>query len=91
MPDLNNHPQDIPDLVNYYMSSAAAVLNKPVRVFSDDAIASLQKYNWPGNLNELRNIIDWLLIMAPNNKDGINMNKSLLVISSNKCCCKVCI
>ncbi|MAC62031.1 MAG: sigma-54-dependent Fis family transcriptional regulator [SAR116 cluster bacterium] len=71
MPDLNSHPQDIPDLVNYYMSSAAAVLNKPVRVFSDDAIASLQKYNWPGNLNELRNIIDWLLIMAPNNKDGI--------------------
>ena len=71
MPDLKNHSQDIPDLVKYYMSSASAVLNKPIRILSDDAIASLQTYNWPGNLNELRNIIDWLLIMAPDNSDGI--------------------
>ena len=71
MPDLKNHAQDIPDLVKYYMSSASAVLNKPIRLLSDDAIASLQMYNWPGNLNELRNIIDWLLIMAPANSDGI--------------------
>ena len=71
MPDLKNHTQDIPDLVKYYMSSSSAVLNKPIRILSDDAIASLQMYNWPGNLNELRNIIDWLLIMAPDNSDGI--------------------
>ena len=71
MPDLKNHTQDIPDLVKYYMSSSSAVLNKPIRILSDDAIASLQRYNWPGNLNELRNIIDWLLIMVPDTSDGI--------------------
>ena len=71
MPDLKNHAQDIPDLVKYYMSSSSAVLNKPTRILSDDAIASLQMYNWPGNLNELRNIIDWLLIMVPDSNDGI--------------------
>ena len=71
MPDLKNHTQDIPDLVKYYMSSSSAVLNKPIRILSDDAIASLQRYNWPGNLNELRNIIDWLLIMVPDNNEGI--------------------
>ena len=71
MPDLKNHAQDIPDLVKYYMSSSSAVLNKPIRILSDDAIASLQRYNWPGNLNELRNIIDWLLIMVPDNNEGI--------------------
>ena len=71
MPDLKNHSQDIPDLVKYYMSSASAVLNKPIRILSDDAIASLQTYNWPGNLNELRNIIDWLLIMVPDSSNGI--------------------
>ena len=71
MPDLKNHTQDIPDLVKYYMSSSSAVLNKPIRILSDDAIASLQRYNWPGNLNELRNIIDWLLIMVPDNSEGI--------------------
>ncbi len=71
MPDLKNHTQDIPDLVKYYMSSSSAVLNKPIRILSDEAIASLQRYNWPGNLNELRNIIDWLLIMVPDSNDGI--------------------
>ena len=71
MPDLKNHTQDIPDLVKYYMSSSSAVLNKPIRILSDEAIASLQRYNWPGNLNELRNIIDWLLIMVPDTSDGI--------------------
>ena len=46
-------------------------LNKPEKILSDDAIASLQLYDWPGNLNELRNVVDWLLIMTPNNNDGI--------------------
>ena len=77
MPDLKNHPQDIPDLVKYYMSSSAATLNKPTRTLSDDAIACLQQYTWPGNLNELRNIIDWLLIMAPNNEHGIITSEML--------------
>ena len=77
MPDLKNHCQDIPDLVKYYMSSSAATLNKPVRTLSDDALACLQQYDWPGNLNELRNIIDWLLIMAPNNENGIITSEML--------------
>ena len=65
MPDLNNHPQDIPDLVKYYMSSSSAILNKPMRVFSDDAIASLQKYNWPGNIREVRNIVERAIVFFP--------------------------
>ena len=52
-------------------------LNKPIRTLSDDAIACLQQYKWPGNLNELRNIIDWLLIMAPNNEQGIITSEML--------------
>ena len=59
------------------MSSSAATLNKPIRTLSDDAIACLQQYKWPGNLNELRNIIDWLLIMAPNNEQGIITSEML--------------
>jgi len=77
MPDLKNHAQDIPDLVKHYMSTSSAVLNKPIRILSDDAIASLQMYDWPGNLNELRNIIDWLLIMAPESSDGIISSEML--------------
>ena len=67
MPDLKTHSQDIPDLVKHYMSSASATLNKPAKILSDDALAAMQLYDWPGNLNELRIVVDWLLIMTPNN------------------------
>ena len=59
------------------LHTSSATLNKPIRTLSDDALACLQQYDWPGNLNELRNIIDWLLIMAPNNNDGIITSEML--------------
>ena len=77
MPCLKDHPQDIQDLVDYYMSLAAAILNKKPRKLSDDAIATMQIYNWPGNQNQLRNIVDWLLIMAPNSDNEIITAKML--------------
>ena len=35
------------------------------RDFGEDAMAALQAYTWPGNVRQLRNVVDWLLIMAP--------------------------
>ena len=37
----------------------------PARELSADALAALQAYDWPGNVRQLRNLMDWLLIMAP--------------------------
>ena len=37
----------------------------PARELSADAMAALQAYDWPGNVRQLRNLMDWLLIMAP--------------------------
>ena len=37
----------------------------PERALSADALAALQAYDWPGNVRQLRNAMDWLLIMAP--------------------------
>ena len=37
----------------------------PPREFGEDALAALQSYSWPGNVRQLRNVVDWLLIMAP--------------------------
>ena len=37
----------------------------PPRELSSDTLAALQAYDWPGNVRQLRNLIDWLLIMAP--------------------------
>ena len=35
------------------------------RDFGEDSLAALQAYTWPGNVRQLRNVVDWLLIMAP--------------------------
>ena len=39
--------------------------NLPTRLVAEDALASLQNHSWPGNARQLRNVIEWLLIMAP--------------------------
>ena len=71
MPCLKDHSQDIPELIEYYMNSEAAILNTQPRILDETAIKSMQNYSWPGNQNQLRNVIDWLLIMAPKTKDNI--------------------
>jgi len=37
----------------------------PARLLSTDALAALQAHDWPGNVRQLRNLMDWLMIMAP--------------------------
>ncbi len=65
VPPLRERRDDIPILARYFMQRAADAAGLPVRTFSDDAIAALQAYEWAGNVRQLRNVIDWLLIMAP--------------------------
>jgi two-component system nitrogen regulation response regulator NtrX len=65
VPALRERREDIPALVDHFMTRSAQVAGLPVRNMSDDAIAALQAYDWPGNVRQLRNVIDWILIMAP--------------------------
>ena len=37
----------------------------PIKCFSDEAMALLQAYDWPGNVRQLKNLVDWILIMYP--------------------------
>ncbi len=62
---LGQRREDIPDLVRHFMDRAADVAGLPPRRITDDAMATLQAYDWPGNVRQLRNVIDWILIMAP--------------------------
>lgn len=64
MPSLADRPEDIPELASFFMQQSAQSANMPVRTLADDAIAIMQSYHWPGNVRQLRNIIEWLLIMA---------------------------
>ncbi len=62
--------EDIPDLVKHFMNRAADVAGLPPRRITADAMATLQAYDWPGSVRQLRNIIDWILIMAPGEADN---------------------
>jgi two-component system nitrogen regulation response regulator NtrX len=47
------------------MARAAAATGMAARAVADDALATLQTHDWPGNVRQLRNVVEWLLIMAP--------------------------
>jgi two-component system nitrogen regulation response regulator NtrX len=65
VPSLRERRDDIPLLARHFMDRAAQAARLPPRDFGEDAYAALQSYSWPGNVRQLRNVVDWLLIMAP--------------------------
>jgi two-component system nitrogen regulation response regulator NtrX len=69
IPPLRERPEDIPNLANHFMTQMAEASGRQTREFGDDAMAALQAYIWPGNIRELRNIVERLLIMAPGTPD----------------------
>lgn len=65
VPSLTEHREDIPLLVQYFVKQLAKFSGLKEREFADNTINALQSYNWPGNIRELRNTIEWTLIMNP--------------------------
>jgi two-component system nitrogen regulation response regulator NtrX len=65
VPALKERREDVPALAQHFMARSAEVSGMPPRELSADALAALQAYDWPGNVRQLRNLMDWLLIMAP--------------------------
>ncbi|MCH7633525.1 MAG: sigma-54-dependent Fis family transcriptional regulator [Proteobacteria bacterium] len=65
VPPLRERREDIPLLARHFMAQAARAAGVVERKLGDDALAALQAHEWPGNVRQLRNVIEWLLIMAP--------------------------
>jgi len=65
MPSLRERREDIPELCEYFLGCAADAAGLPRCRLSQDAIALLQAYSWPGNVRHLRNMMEWILIMTP--------------------------
>jgi two-component system, NtrC family, nitrogen regulation response regulator NtrX len=65
VPALRERREDVPILAQYFIERSAESSGIPVRALSADTLAALQAYDWPGNIRQLRNLMDWLLIMAP--------------------------
>jgi two-component system nitrogen regulation response regulator NtrX len=64
IPALTDRREDIPLLAEHFLARAASISGVPVRRFGDDAMAALQAYAWPGNVRQLRNAMEWVVIMA---------------------------
>ena len=69
LPGLANRVEDIPDMVAEFMAISSRSGGGGLRRFSDDAQAALKSYSWPGNVRQLKNVIDWLSIMVPGGPD----------------------
>ena len=65
VPPLRDRREDIPLMARHFMARASEAARLAPREFGEDALAALQAYTWPGNVRQLRNVIDWLLIMMP--------------------------
>lgn len=64
VPPLREHPEDITELLNYYVDFYSATEGLPYRHFSISAQNRLLHYPWPGNVLELRNLVQRLLILG---------------------------
>ena len=65
VPALRDRREDVPALARHFMARSGETSGMAPRELAEDALAALQAYDWPGNVRQLRNLIDWLLIMAP--------------------------
>lgn len=65
VPGLSERRSDIPELITYFLDRIAQTQGLNRRTLSPDAIATLQVYEWPGNVRQLRNNLERLLILAP--------------------------
>jgi two-component system nitrogen regulation response regulator NtrX len=64
VPGLSERREDIPDLVEYFIQRICDATGMPKRMLADDALATLQVRAWPGNLRQLRNNVERMLILA---------------------------
>lgn len=65
VPALRDRPEDIPLLVNNINASEAERMNRAAPIYTDEIFKLLTKYNWPGNIRELKNMIKRFIIMQP--------------------------
>jgi len=69
LPSLHEHREDIPELVHHFCTLYSAQSSKPLRTFADDALAVIQTMDWNGNVRQLKNSVERMLIMSGGEAD----------------------
>ncbi|HLV93966.1 MAG TPA: sigma-54 dependent transcriptional regulator [Candidatus Acidoferrales bacterium] len=72
VPSLRERVEDIPLLVEYFVSVYCAANGLPVKRIADDAMQALKKYAWPGNVRELENAVQRMVIMTDGDQITLN-------------------
>lgn len=71
VPSLSERKEDIPMLSEFFIKYFHESIGLAFKQLSSDALVTMQNYSWPGNIRQLRNVIEWLLIMSNPEKDKI--------------------
>jgi two-component system nitrogen regulation response regulator NtrX len=69
-PSLAERREDIPELITYFMEQVALSMGVPPRPIAPDAMAVLQSHDWPGNIRQLRNNVERLMILASGSEES---------------------
>jgi two-component system, NtrC family, nitrogen regulation response regulator NtrX len=64
VPSLSERREDVPELIGFFMDQISAATGLPKRRIGEDAMAVLQSHDWPGNVRQLRNNVERLLILS---------------------------
>ncbi len=64
VPGLSERREDVPELVGYFIDRVSEATGLPKRILGEDAVATLQAHDWPGNVRQLRNNVERMLILA---------------------------
>jgi DNA-binding NtrC family response regulator len=64
LPCMRERISDIPLLARHFLEEVCQESGKPMRGFSDEALAALQRYTWPGNVRELQNVIERAVLLG---------------------------
>ena len=67
VPSLNDRKSDIPELVDHFNKLICREYGTSLKHFENSAIKELQKINWTGNIRELRNVVERLIILSKDN------------------------
>lgn len=71
VPALSERREDVPELVDYFIKQITSASGLPPRRIGDDAIAVLQTHGWPGNVRQLRNNVERLMILSDGDANSV--------------------
>jgi DNA-binding NtrC family response regulator len=78
VPSLNERRTDIPHLIQYFLEQLAVEYGQPAKRISAEAIHALQSHQWTGNIRELRNVVERLIILSDKSIGLADVNRYVL-------------